>query len=282
MKPINAIIKATALSIISEPLSLLLLISALLVSTLAPAFHYHQFGEPTRMARDAGVSALVVFGIIFAASGAIRTFRREIESGTAALALSHAVSRRGFFIAKTIGVMFALLLFGLTVIFNSITIVNGAGIGGKLAATNGDIARLYGPSFLLGVAVFLLPSIFAAVLNRFAHFRFCLTAFVLTFIGSLMTISFRFDPMSAIGVARLDFLSLMPSFIIAAASSAYAARFRFNFASMLTILTTALICPIMINYTSAKSSLSAFLAALPLIAAFVIGGAETFKERDLI
>ena len=50
-----AIAKATALEIFSEPLSLLLLLSALALVILAPALHYPQFGEPTRLARDAGL-----------------------------------------------------------------------------------------------------------------------------------------------------------------------------------------------------------------------------------
>lgn len=282
MKPIKAIIKATAFSIISEPLSLLLLLTALLVSTLAPAFHYHQFGDPTRMAKDAGVSSLVVFALIFAATGAIKTFRREIESGTAALALSHAVSRRGFFVAKALGVMGALSLFVLAVSANSVAIVNGASIGGKLAASNGDIARLYGPSFLIAVGVFLLPSIIAAILNRFARFRFCLTAFLLMVLFSCGSTMFRFDSKLASEIFSLDLLSATPSFIIAAAASAYASRFRINVASLLTMVTIGLMCPIMINYTRATSPLISSIAAISLIGFFLIVGAEAFKERDLI
>lgn len=282
MKPVKAIIKATALSIISEPLSLLLLLTALLVSTLAPAFHYHQFGDPTRMAKDAGISSLVVFALIFAATGAIKTFRREIESGTAALALSHAVSRRGFFVAKAFGVMGALSLFVLAVSANSVAIVNGASIGGKLAASNGDIARLYGPSFLIAVGVFLLPSIIAAILNRFARFRFCLTAFLLMVLFSCGSTMFRFDSKLASEIFSLDLLSATPSFIIAAAASAYASRFRINVASLLTMVTIGLMCPIMINYTQATSPLMSSIAAISLIGFFLIVGAEAFKERDLI
>lgn len=282
MKPIKAIIKATALSIISEPLSLLLLLSALLVSTLAPAFHYHQFGDPTRMARDAGVSALVVFGSLFAATGAIKTFRREIESGTAALALSHAVTRKAYFVAKCIGVFVALTLFVIAVLANSITIVNGSAIGAKIASSSGDIARLYGPSFLIGIAIFLLPVIFAAFLNRFASFRFCFTAFMLTITAAIGSVFYRFDLKIFNEVASLDLLSCMPSFIVASAASTFAALFRFNVASLLTALSVALICPIMINFTQASAPLSATLGATLIIASLLIMGATFFKERDLI
>lgn len=41
MRRWSAIAGATALEILSEPLSLLLLIAALTLAALAPAFHYH-------------------------------------------------------------------------------------------------------------------------------------------------------------------------------------------------------------------------------------------------
>ena len=55
MRGIMSVAKATALEILSEPLTLLVLLAALTMAVLAPAFHYHQFGEATRMARDAGL-----------------------------------------------------------------------------------------------------------------------------------------------------------------------------------------------------------------------------------
>lgn len=234
------------------------------------------------MAKDAGISAIVVFGCIFAAVNSIKAFRREIESGTAALALSHAVSREGFFIAKTLGVMLALFAFVSALVANSIVIVNGAAIGGKLAASSGDIARLYGPSFLIGVAIFLLPSIIAAALNRFARFRFCLTAFILTLVASLISMAFRFDLKLVMQVSAMDFLSSIPTFVLAAAASAFAARFRHNVAGLCTVAAAMLLCPIMINYTRATSPGTALIAALSLIAALIVGGSALFKERDLI
>ena len=57
MRRFIAIAKTTALEILAEPLSLLVLTASLALAVFAPAFHYHQFGEPARMARDAGLSA---------------------------------------------------------------------------------------------------------------------------------------------------------------------------------------------------------------------------------
>ena len=88
-----SILKATALEILSEPLSLLVLLAALAMTVFAPAFHYHQFGEATRMARDAGFSALFACGGVLAVFTTIRAFRREVETGTLEMALAHPVSR---------------------------------------------------------------------------------------------------------------------------------------------------------------------------------------------
>ena len=105
----RSVAKSTALEILSEPMTLLVLLAALSLAVLAPAFHYHQFGEPTRMARDAGFSALFVCGTVVAVFGTIRTFRREIESGTIQMALAHSISRGAFFLAKATGALAAYL-----------------------------------------------------------------------------------------------------------------------------------------------------------------------------
>ena len=72
MRESISIVKATAFEIISEPLSLLILLAALVLTVLAPAFHYHQFGEATRMARDAGLSSVLMGGLVIAVFGTIR------------------------------------------------------------------------------------------------------------------------------------------------------------------------------------------------------------------
>ena len=107
MKPYVSITLATALEVASSPLSLLVMLAAMALEVFAPVFHYHQFGDPTRMARDAALSALFTCGAVFAVFGAIRAVRREIETGTQEMALAHAVARGGFFLAKAAGVAVA-------------------------------------------------------------------------------------------------------------------------------------------------------------------------------
>ena len=161
---------------LSDPLALLVLLAALVMAVMAPAFHYHQFGEATRMARDAGLSALFTCGTAFAVFTTIRAFRREVESGTLEMALAHPVSRTGFFLAKTFGAFMAYAVFLAIVVATSLVIVVGAAIGGEMAGRSGDVARLYGPCFAAGVAVIVLPLVVGAVLNRFARFRFGLSS----------------------------------------------------------------------------------------------------------
>ena len=144
MRRVGAIIKATALEILSEPLVFLVTIAAMSLAVLAPALHYHEFGDPSKMARDAGVSAILVGGLVIAAFGAVKTMRREIETQTAFTALSLPVSRRMFFLSKTAGVFLAYLFFVLTVGSVSIAAVRGAVIGGEIAAREHSVARMYG------------------------------------------------------------------------------------------------------------------------------------------
>ena len=125
MRRFRSIVKATALEILSEPLTLLVLLVALALAVLAPVFHYHQFGEPTRMARDAGLSAVLTCGSVLAIFGTIRAFRREIESGTFEMVLAHPISRGGYFLAKTLGAFLATAFFSLIVFGVLVTIVIG-------------------------------------------------------------------------------------------------------------------------------------------------------------
>ena len=185
-----AIAKTTALEILAEPLSLLVLTASLAITVFAPAFHYHQFGEPSRMARDAGLSSLFVGGTIFVIVGAARSVRREFESGTAAVALSHPVSRMQFLLAKACGAYAAFTLFALALCAVTAVIVNGSLIGAAVAKKTGDIPRLWGVSYACGVASVVLPYVVGAFLNRVFRFRFALSAFVTTLViaaASLVT-----------------------------------------------------------------------------------------------
>ena len=129
-----AILRTTAREVCSEPLTFLLTLTALGCAAVLPSLHFHQFGDPSRMARDAGLSALLIVGLCQSVFCTIRTYRREIESGTLQMALAASVSRTGFFLAKLAGAFLAYLVFAVTVTCVSLTAVNGAELGGALAA----------------------------------------------------------------------------------------------------------------------------------------------------
>ena len=294
MRRLIPIVRATAFEIISEPLSLLILLAALVLTVLAPAFHYHQFGEATRMARDAGLSSVFTGGLVIAVFGTIRAFRREVESGTMAMALAHSVSRTEFFLAKTLGAGVAYLVFASIVFLTALVIVDGAAIGGLIAARNGDIARLYGPNLAEGVGVIVLPLVLGAALNRFGNVRFVLSSFVLA-----LSLSVVFAALSVVRDAT-GFLRLLPvaalivlfTSVPLAAAAAFAMRFKANAAASSAGLVLALLLPTVGNYYLADAlSRGGFvpwtyvgcaaLATLPADFLFLFLGIHFINGRDI-
>ena len=294
MRKTWSIAHATALEILSEPLSLLVLLAALVLTVLAPAFHYHQFGEVTRMARDAGLSSVFTCGTVIAVFGTIRAFRREVESGTMAMALAHPVSRMNFFLAKVGGACAAYLLFTAIVFLTALVIVDGAAIGGAIAAKSGDIARLYGPHFAEGVGVIVLPLALAAAFNRFARFRFVLSSFALAL---LLSIAF-----AGLSILRDSawFLRLLPvtvligmfAFVLLSASAAFAVRLKANAAASAAGLVLVAFLPAVGNYYMAEALAKggsvpwayvgcAALAALPAVLVFLLLGIHFINGRDV-
>ena len=289
-----SIIKATALEILSEPLSLLVLLAALVITVLAPAFHYHQFGEATRMARDAGLSSVFTCGTVVAVFGTIRAFRREVESGTMAMALAHPVSRTNFFLAKVGGACAAYLVFTGIVFLTALVIVDGAAIGGVIAAKSGDIARLHGPNFAEGIGVIVLPLVMGAVLNRFARFRFVLSSFALAFL-----LSIAFAGLSVLRDATW-ILRLLPvaaligifTVLLLSASAAFAVRLKANAAASAAGVVLLAILPTIGNYYMADALSKggavswlyvgyAALAALPAVLLFLLLGIHFINGRDV-
>ena len=289
-----SIIKATALEILSEPLSLLVLLAALVLTVLAPAFHYHQFGEATRMARDAGLSSAFTCGLVIAVFGTIRAFRREIESGTMAMALAHPVSRTGFFLAKTGGAGVAYLMFLSVVFLTTAVIVDGAAIGGAIASQSGDIARIYGPSLATGVGVIVLPLVVSAALNRFLDMRFVLSAFALALALSVAGAVYAVVHDAYWILRLLPVAALIGVFTAAvlAASAAFAVRFRANAAASAAGAVLLVSLPAIGNYYMSDALSKggsvpwsyvgcAALAALPAILLFLLLGIHFINGRDV-
>ncbi len=292
MRRFLVLVRATAQEIASEPLAFLLTMSALVLAVVTPALHYHQFGEPSRMARDAGLSALLVGGLAYAVFCTVKTFRREIESGTMQMALAHSVSRATFFMAKLVGVLVAHLLFALTVTAASLTVINGAEIGGRLATEHGGVSPIWGPSFAYAVAAIIVPPVVAAILNRFANCRWTLTATRLTFLVAALGVFYRFDGSLVARVVPVALVLLLPVAVIASAAAACAVRWRENAALSATGVLLALSLPALGNYylsdvLAKGGSLAwshvglALIATAPLVAAFALVGIALLDGRDV-
>lgn len=287
-----SIARATALEILSEPLSLLLLVTALALATLAPAFHYHQFGEPTRMARDAGMSALFTCGVLVAVFGVIKTFRREIETGTAQMALAHPVSRPMFFLSKVLGAVAAQLVVSTIVFLTCVTMVNGAAIGGVLAERTGDLAKVWGPSLALGVGTIILPLVAAAALNRFARWRFVLTFFFLAFLTALGGLGCRLDLSLGARLLPVAVLVLLLTLVFLTAAAAASVRFRSNGAAASVGVLLAASLPVIGNYYLPDALANggvlpwsyvglAALVTAPAVVAFIVLGVHFFNGKDI-
>lgn len=292
MRRWKSIAGATALEILSEPLSLLVLVAAQVLATLAPAFHYHQFGEATRMARDAGFSALLIGVLVVSVFGTVRTFRREIESGTAQMALAHPVSRAGFFLAKVFGALCASGIVATILFATAVVLVNGAAIGGALAAARGDIAKIWGPSLAIGVGSYLVPLVVAAALNRFARCRFVLSFFLLATVCSLAGMAYRPDFGLVARMLPVAVAIVLPSAAFLSLTAAASIRFGAHAAASAAGVLFAVSLPFLGNYCLSDALAKggtlpwayvgfAALAVLPAVVAFLVVGVHLFNGKDV-
>ena len=273
---------------------MLTLLAALTIAVLAPAFHYHQFGEATRMARDAGFSALFTCGGVMAVFGTIRAVRREVESGTLEMVLARPISRGGFFLAKSAGALVACLVFLSVVFLTALVIVEGAAVGGEIAQASGDIARLWGPCFAAGVVILVLPLVIGAALNRFARCRFVLSSFALAAGLSVIAAGWvvwrdasLVARMLPVAVLILELLT-----VLLVASAAFAVRWRANAAAAAVGIVAALLVPAIGNYYMSDALANggrmlwsyvglAALATLPAVLLFALLGVHFTSRRGV-
>lgn len=300
-----AIARSTLLEVSSEPLALLLTVSAVTVVAFAAVFHIHQFGgaDTTRMARDASLSAMLIAGLLLAVFCTIKVFRREFETGTLEMALSHPVSRTGFFLSKALGAFLAYLVFALTLYADAVTMVTGARVGGVIAADTGRLAFIWGPSLAIAAATVVLGLAIPAVLNRFLSFRFTSTATFACLAVALAGMCLNLWMARECGfwakvadipgrLAPAAVMLVFPAAAFVAASAAFAVRFRDNAAATLAGVLFVVALPAFGNYylSSALSKGGAvpwshvalgFLAAAPFIAGFALVGVLLVNERDV-
>jgi len=235
MRRFFALARTAALESLAESLSAVVFLAALLLVHLAPVFHYHRFGEAARLPRECGLSALLVFGLAFATSAAVRTIGRELSSGTASAALALAVPRALFHCAKTAGVFAAFLLFAAAAACATLLSARTSALGAQIAATGVDV-RIWGPGLMCGVGGTILAFAMAAAANRFMRWRFCVSACLMTAFAQPVALMAAFamggfadDGALARGMARL-----FPAFavlaggclVFVALAAALATRFK--------------------------------------------------------
>lgn len=178
MRRFSAIARAAVIETMSQPLSAILFSVATLAVHLLPAFQYHRFGAPGRLARETGMSALFVFGLIFAVPAAVRAIGRELDTGIAASALALGVSRTLYFVGRLAGVLAVFAMFFVAVFLASALSSFSCMKAASFIEGEG-VARVWGPAFAIGTSSPILAFAVAAVLNRFACCRFCMWTCIL-------------------------------------------------------------------------------------------------------
>jgi hypothetical protein len=219
MRRFIALARTAALESLAEPLSAVVFLAALLVVHLAPVFHYHRFGDAARLPRECGLSALLVFGLVFATSAAVRTIGRELSSGTASAALALAVPRWLFHCAKTAGVFAAFALFAAAATSATLLAARTSALGAEIAATGADV-RIWGPGLAFGAGGTLLAFAAAAAANRFLRWRFCASACLLTAAAQpfALVMSVPAGGFAEKGAFISEAVLLLPSFAVLAAA----------------------------------------------------------------
>lgn len=113
VRPFLTVAATTWLEAIQQPVAFLTALASVVLTLAVPIFHFHQFGEEGRLARDSGLSCLLLGGLVLAVGAAGRSVAREIEGGTAAAAIGKPVSRSVFLVAKWAGIFGVILFFGI-------------------------------------------------------------------------------------------------------------------------------------------------------------------------
>ena len=278
-----ALVRVAFLEAAAEPVSMLLALVALLAVHLAPGFQFHRFGEPGRLARDGGLSALLVFGLSLAATAAVRAVGRELDSGTATVTLSRPVPRPLFLCAKVFGVFLAFLLFAAGVTAATVLSVSSSVLGSAAAGIDDGTARVSGPCLVLGLGGVLAALLAAAAAHRFARRRFGVVAFVLLAAFQVLALAvlslfhfvpglqFVFSPstfdiqssvfniLSSLLPAAFCVAAFVGVFICAAAALAVRLRPAAVAAALLVLLALSLFAPALSLPAAVSAALAAFV-----------------------
>ncbi|MBO7166373.1 MAG: hypothetical protein J6V88_02480 [Kiritimatiellae bacterium] len=263
MRGFRALAHASTMEALSGPLSSVLFLVGVLSVHLSSVFHYHQFGNPLRLPHECGLSALFVFGLLFATSAVFRTVEGELSSGTASVALVRPLSRSLFFCSKVFGVFVALGVFLVGVFSASLLSSITAGIGQVMSMKDGT-TRLWPMGVQLGVVSPILSFFLAAACNRFFQMRFCFTSCLMVALSQpvalLIALSCMDMPFASTGIdllsVVLDFSCVTAAgFVFVAIAGALSVRLKPSYAAGLLVVMT--VFSFLINLFETKAPLLA-------------------------
>jgi len=175
-KQVWAIARTTVTEAIQQPIAFLLQLTAVLTALLVPVFQFHRFGEDGRLARDSGLSCMLVFGLVLAAGTAGRSVADEIARGTAATAIGKPVERVTFVISKWLGVFGVVVVFWCGMLAATLTAERSSAhfvVQGQFAGYATDPLTL-----VLGLGGAVGALVVAAAGHYFWHRRFGVVAFL--------------------------------------------------------------------------------------------------------
>lgn len=200
MRRFVAIARTAAMETMSQPLSAILFAVAALAIHVLPAFQYHRFGAPGRLARETGLSGLFVFGLLFAVPAIVRTIGRSLETGVAAATLALGVSRPMYFTAHLAGTLLVFAMFFVSVV-SATAVSSFSCVKASTILTAEGVVRVWGPAFGVGVCCSIAPLAVAALVNRFLDGRFCLWTCLLTVAFQMAGFAIFHDVSSLVKVA---------------------------------------------------------------------------------
>ena len=228
LRPFLTIAKTTWLEAIQQPVAFLTALASVVLTLMVPIFQFHHFGEEGRLARDSGLSCLLLGGLVLAVGAAGRSVAREIEGGTAAAAIGKPVSRSVFRVAKWVGIFGVTLFFG--VAQTAATLIaerssSHAVIVGDVPAQMLDVLSL-----LLALGLVALSLLLAAFFNWALRKRFGVMAFAGLVLSQLLAVAVTewknpFVPLN-LRVLPAAVLILAVLAVFASLAAALAARFR--------------------------------------------------------
>ncbi|MBR3087369.1 MAG: hypothetical protein IKH04_13315 [Kiritimatiellae bacterium] len=193
-RAMREVARTTATELSSQPVTMLLILSGILMTALIPLLHFHDFGEPGRLVRDGGLAYQLAIGTVVSVFAVSRSIHAELEDGTALAALAKPLPRPAFLAGKWLGVMSVAAKFWLATL--AMTIV-AARISPRFTDLGGEGVVYVADSTAQALAL-MVPAaslIAAGILDNRRRARFCLAgiSLMLRLSLALLAVTLLFD-----------------------------------------------------------------------------------------